>query len=105
MRKTYWLIAMMVLGTITMKAQKEDHIVDGLVSVATIAGETGTLDAPPDTVTVVSPVKEIPLWKQKLYYGYNFDIYYHHDSRTQRKENGLSIALEPEIGWRLKERI
>ena len=105
MRKTYWLIAMMVLGTITMKAQKEDHIVDGLVSVATIAGETGTLDAPPDIVTVVSPVKEIPLWKQKLYYGYNFDIYYHHDSRTQRKENGLSIALEPEIGWRLKERI
>lgn len=96
---------MMVLGTIAMKAQKEDHIVDGLVSVAAIAGETGTPATPPDTVTVTTPVVDIPVWKQKLYYGYNFDIYYHHDSRAQRKENGWSIALEPEIGWKLKERI
>lgn len=54
---------------------------------------------------MASPAVEIPVWKQKLYYGYNFDIYFHHDSRTDRKENGWSIALEPEIGWRLKERV
>ena len=33
----------------------------------------------------------LPLWKQKLYYGYNFDIYYHQDSRSNRKENGWSV--------------
>lgn len=58
-----------------------------------------------DSVTVSVPQEEIPLWKQKLYYGYNFDIYFHHDSRTDKKENGWSIALTPEIGWKLKERI
>ena len=55
-----------------------------------------------DTTAVAKP---IPLWKQKLYYGYNFDIYYHHDSRSDRKENGWSIRLIPEIGWKLKERL
>ena len=50
-------------------------------------------------------VEEIPLWKQKLYYGYNFDIYFHHDTRNGNKENGWSIAFTPEIGWRLRERI
>ena len=48
---------------------------------------------------------EIPLWKQKLYYGYNFDIYFHHDSKKDSRENGWSIALTPEIGWKLKERV
>ena len=47
----------------------------------------------------------LPLWKQKLYYGYNFDIYYHQDSRSNRKENGWSVSLTPEIGWRLNERM
>ena len=56
-----------------------------------------------DSVTIPAP--EIPVWKQKLYYGYSFDIYFHHDSRSERKENGWSIALEPEIGWKLKERV
>ena len=45
------------------------------------------------------------MWKQKLYYGYNFDIYYHQDSRSNRKENGWSVSLTPEIGWRLNERM
>lgn len=57
-----------------------------------------------DSANVVAPVADTPLWKQKLYYGYNFDIYFHHDSRSYRKENGFSIALTPELGWRLKER-
>ena len=56
--------------------------------------------------TRVDSIKlEVPEWKKKLYYGYNFDIYFHHDTRTNKKENGWSIAVEPEIGWRLKERI
>ena len=58
-----------------------------------------------DTTTVPTPVQDIPVWKQKLYYGYNFDIYFHHDSRSARKENGWSINVTPEIGWRLNERI
>ena len=84
---------------------QDTHIIDGLTSVAAIAGETKNAEQPQDTATVVIPVQEIPLWKQKLYYGYNFDIYYHGDSRSDRKENGWSISVTPEIGWRVKERL
>ena len=69
---------------------------------AVVFGMT-TASAQNDSVAVVAT--DPPLWKQKLYYGYNFDIYYHHDSRTSRKENGWSVTVEPEIGWRLKERV
>jgi hypothetical protein len=84
---------------------KDTHIVDGLTSVAAIAGETKTADSPQDSVTLAKPAVEIPIWKQKLYYGYNFDIYFHHDSKKDSRENGWSIALTPEIGWKLKERV
>lgn len=55
-----------------------------------------------DSAALKAPV--IPLWKQKLYYGYNFDIYYHHDSQEGKKENGWSIRVIPELGWRVSER-
>ena len=89
----------------TQDAPKDDHIAEGLASVATIAGESKSADEVQDTL--VSPVKlpEVPLWKQKLYYGYNFDIYFHHDSKKESRENGFSIALTPELGWRLTEKV
>lgn len=67
-------------------------------------GQDSTVEAQPDSTVVAKP-DSVPLWKQKLYYGYNFDIYFHHDSKESSKENGWSIALQPEIGWKLKERI
>lgn len=100
MKKLYLTILAAVLGMLPMMAQ--DPISEGVMGVATVAGETQTA---PDSVAEVVAVQEIPLWKQKLYYGYNFDIYFHHDSKTDKKENGWSIAFTPEIGWKLKERI
>ena len=97
--RIYVLIAAVVFSAAAAKAQ-DDHIVDGLTSVAAIAGETKTAA---DNIAEVQ-AEQVPLWKQKLYYGYNFDIYFHHDSKTDKKENGWSVALTPEIGWRLKER-
>lgn len=91
-----------VLLSIAPAIAQSDHIADGLASVATIANETKTIE---DSIAAATTVKEVPLWKQKLYYGYNFDIYFHHDSRPNRKENGWSIAVYPEIGWKLTERI
>ena len=85
---------------------KDDHIIDGLTSVATIAGETKNTEEPQDTATAAAtPQAEIPLWKQKLYYGYNFDIYFHSDTKKDSRENGWSFALTPEIGWKLTEKI
>ena len=97
--------ALVVFGTTSLIAQSNDHIADGVASVVTIAGEAQTIAVAPDSTPVQIPVQKIPVWKQKLYYGYNFDIYFHHDSRSHRKDNGWSIAVEPEIGWRLKERL
>ena len=103
MKKVYLLIAAAVLSMTVMAQNDSDPIAVGLGGVATVVGETRT---PADSVAETQPVKvEIPVWKQKLYYGYNFDIYFHHDSKTDKKENGWSIALTPEIGWKLKERV
>ena len=101
MKKIYFLITALLLS-VTLATAQDDHIADGLAAVAYIAGETHTAG---DSVNVVVVDEQVPLWKQKLYYGYNFDIYYHHDSKVNKKENGWSIALTPEIGWKLKERI
>ena len=117
-----WLAAMLVFGAMSgyglpvtgdgLPATGDDHIVDGITSVVTIAGETETITdsvaGTKDKAAVTGDggqVTEVPVWKQKLYYGYKFDLYFHHDSRSNRKENGWSIAFEPEIGWRLKERV
>lgn len=109
MNRFYVLIAAVVLsGTIVMAQQNEtDPLATGLGGVATVVGETHTatdsVSAKPGTPA--KSAKPVPEWKKKLYYGYNFDIYFHHDSRSDRKENGWSIALSPEIGWKLKERV
>lgn len=102
MKTKLCLLALFVLSPFAMMVAQKDHIVDGMTSVASIAGETKTVG---DSVKAAAPEAVIPMWKQKLYYGYNFDIYFHHDSRSDRKENGWSIALSPEVGWKLTERI
>lgn len=109
MKKRYWLIAMVVSTTTALMAQV-DPIAGGLGGVATVIGETKTIASPQDSVMTDSAavqvaLKPVPEWKKKLYYGYKFDIYYHHDTRSNYKSNGWSIAVEPELGWRLKERI
>ena len=108
MIRKYALVALIVLGSTALMAQESDPLATGLGGVATVVGETRTAvapqETPQDTAAVQTPV-ELPLWKQKLYYGYNFDIYFHNDTRDQIKANGWSIALEPEIGWKLKERL
>lgn len=104
MIRKYLLIAIAVFITTSLMAQ-ENHIAEGLASVAAIAGETKTADSPQDSATVAAPNIQLPKWKQKLYFGYNFDIYYHNDSRSNRTENGWSISLTPEVGWKINEKV
>ena len=99
MKRINILIITILCCTFAM-AQQEDPLATGLGGVAKVVGETKTVDSVPDTIAV-----QLPVWKQKFYYGYNFDIYFHHDSKENTKENGWSIAVEPEIGWKLKERV
>lgn len=103
MKKLSLFIAVIALSIAAMA--QDDHIVDGITSVAAIAGETKSVEDSIKAAETVEVAKPVPLWKQKLYYGYNFDIYYHHDSRRNVKENGFSIAFSPELGWRLTDRI
>jgi len=101
MHKIYGFIAAVVLST-TVMAQQADPLSNGVGAVIKVAGEVKT---PVDSLAALPQEEQKPLWKQKLYYGYNFDIYFHNDSRSDRRENGWSIALQPEIGWKLKERL
>ena len=98
----YLLVTVLISSAVAMMAQ-DNPSAGRMVSVAQLAAET---HAAGDTIPV-APVteKKVPLWKQKLYYGYNFDIYLHHDSQKASRENGWSIALTPGIGWKLKERV
>lgn len=102
MKRFYWFIAFALLNVTSLLAQ-DDHIAEGLASVAAIAGETKTAESPQDTTA--APAVDIPMWKQKLYYGYYFDIYYHHNTRSNTKENGYSLMFIPEIGWRVNEKV
>lgn len=104
MNRMYVLIAAMMVSAVAAMAQ-DNRLAAEQASAAPEVAVAGETVAAEDSVAAKAPVKEIPLWKQKLYYGYNFDIYYHHDSRPNRTENGWSIALTPEIGWKLKERV
>jgi hypothetical protein len=110
MNRIYGLIAVLLFGATALRAQQTDPIATGVGGVATVVGETQDVLSTPDSVRADSAaaqaaLKPVPVWKQKLYYGYNFDIYWHHDSKQNTKENGWSIALQPEIGWKLKERL
>ena len=53
-----------------------------------------------DSVTVSVPQKEIPLWKQKLYYGYNFDIYFHPISGVRAIDQPFSFLSVRESWWK-----
>lgn len=106
MKKVYVFLAAVLSVTAAMAQEKSDPISTGLGGMATVVGETQTATDSLVSVPVENEsTKEVPLWKQKLYYGYNFDIYFHHNTKQGTKENGWSIAIEPELGWKLKERI
>lgn len=42
--------------------------------------------------------------KERFFYGYNFDIYYHNDTRNSQKSNGWSVSVTPEFGYKLNQR-
>lgn len=104
MKTKFIILALVVIGTTSMTAQQTDPIATGLGGVATVVGEAKTADTPQESAEI-APVEVRPAWKDKLYYGYNFDIYWHSDTRSNTKENGWSISVEPEIGWRVNEKM
>lgn len=52
----------------------------------------------PDSATLSLSLKE------RFFYGYNFDIYYHHDTRSSQKSNGWSLRVMPEFGYKINQR-
>lgn len=114
MKRKYCLMVLVVLSAAVLRAEEPDPLSIGLGSVIAISGEARSPEIAKDSIAPAVQdsvkadsvaIKPIPVWKQKLTYGYNFDIYFHNDTRNATKENGWSIALEPEIGWKLKERV
>ena len=53
------------------------------------------------TDTLATPKKSL---KSKFYYGYNFDIYFHNDTKDRQHSNGWSFTLTPEFGYKIKDR-
>ena len=111
MRKKYLFLSLIILASVSLHGQESDPLATGLGGVATVAGETQTVAGETQTAAESEKLKveskgdSIPMWKKKLYYGYNFDIYFHNDTKKDSRENGWSFALTPEIGWKLTEKI
>lgn len=62
-----------------------------------VCAQEAVLVAPQDTTLG----KEFVSLKDHFFYGYNFDIYYHHDTRNSQKSNGWSLSVEPEFGYKI----
>ena len=72
MRKKYLFLSLIMLASVSLHGQESDPLATGLGGVATVAGETQTA-AESEKLKVESKGDSIPMWKKKLYYGYNFD--------------------------------
>lgn len=53
------------------------------------------------SVAVWADVNDSISLKDRFFYGYNFDIYFHHDTRNSQKNNGWSLTVEPEFGYKI----
>lgn len=42
--------------------------------------------------------------RQHFFYGYTFDIFYHHDSQDRQRTNGWSLSVMPEFGYKINTR-
>lgn len=56
-------------------------------------------------VTMEKPVSEESGFQRKWYYGYSFDIRLHNNSKDLDKQNGFSIAIDPEIGYQFSDKL
>ncbi len=43
--------------------------------------------------------------KEHFFYGYNFDIFYHHDTQDLLQTNGFSISILPELGYKISPKM
>lgn len=86
MKKLLFLIALASISGMTISAQNETTTLKN------------SLFKPDSAFQALST-------KQRMFYGYNFDIYYHHDTRNSQKSNGWSICVEPEFGYKITQRM
>lgn len=57
------------------------------------------------TATMEKTSSEEQSFQRKWYYGYSFDIRLHNNSNDLKKQNGFSIALDPEIGYQFSDKL
>lgn len=90
----FMIIALACLGSTTLRAQNTE------MTTTTVAVEPVK---PRFSLKPDSAFQTLSL-KQRFFYGYNFDIYYHHDTRSSQKNNGWSVRVMPEFGYRISQR-
>lgn len=106
MKKLFFLVAFACVGCMAVQAQKEENPKSDLTTIITIgseAREAPFTNEPKFSLKPDSAFMTLSL-KDRFYYGYNFDIYYHHDSRSSQKSNGWSLSVTPEFGYRISQR-
>lgn len=55
--------------------------------------------------TMEKQSSEDQVFQRKWFYGYSFDIRLHNNSKDMDKQNGFSIAIDPEIGYQLSDKL
>lgn len=55
--------------------------------------------------TMEKPTTEEQSFQRKWFYGYSFDVRLHNNSKDLDKQNGFSIAIDPEIGYQFSDKL
>lgn len=58
-----------------------------------------------EIVTMEKPTAVDHSFQRKWFYGYSFDVRLHNNSKDLDKQNGFSIAIDPEIGYQLTDKL
>lgn len=84
-----------------------------LISVAVLFTEGSAWAQTPESseaaveeiATMEKPTAEDHGFHRKWFYGYSFDVRLHNNSKDLDKQNGFSIAIDPEIGYQLTDKL
>lgn len=89
MKKLFLLVVFACMGSMAVHAQNAESATNNTKQKFSLK---------PDSATLSLSLKE------RFFYGYNFDIYYHDDTRSSQKTNGWSVSVTPEFGYKLNQR-
>lgn len=110
MKKILLFLVLTCIGTMTATAETTTTTTTQTTTTTTTTTaattEMATTEAADETTISLKPDSAFMMLspKEHWFYGYNFDIYYHQDTRNSQKNNGWSVSIMPEFGYKISQK-